>query len=294
MQAPKAMSFLISINVCLDSSEYSWDSPEPDFWKWFSKVSSGETGTSEDYLLDEKLPDEEKRSWKVFDSALRATIELLEYQEKHPESFRKVARQMTFLPGLLSWHPDCDRFNQALLKTTELGVEGLHRDFRRHPNHLKHQSWPTRYAYDIVSTIDVNLDTYGYRLESMAKLYGFGKPHPLTPQDIDIALQRMKCSDEKKAQIRKDHIGAYQFLPLWAEQLLKIERRFCKSTVLDYWRIGKAILLEEVPDFHQRPEWRSYQTRHFANGATPGAVQHAIFRDILDALKSIAPDEPVD
>ena len=32
---------------------------------------------------------------------------------------------------------------------------------------------PTRYANAIVSTIDLNLDTYGYKLSVMAEMYGF-------------------------------------------------------------------------------------------------------------------------
>jgi len=71
-----------------------------------------------------------------------------------------------------------------------------------------------------------------------------------------------------------------------------LKQRFCKGTALDYWRTGKAMLREEMPAFHERPEWSSYQTRRYSNGATPGAVQHAIFRDILDALRTIAPDTP--
>ncbi len=288
---PKASSLLISIDEYLDSTT-DWDGPEPDFWKWCDKVMSGEIGTSGDYIRDDRLPEDEQKAWKIFGTALNATMELLEYQQKHTESFRKIARQMTFLPGLLSWHPDCERFNRTLLESTELGAAGLHSDFRRHPHHLKHQSSPSRYAYAIVSTIDINLDTYGYKLAAMAEIYGFGIPRPYTPQEIERGLAIMKCSEEQKTKIREEYRDAYEFLPVWSEPLLKIERRFCKDTVLDYWRIGKAILLEEMPDFHQRVEWQSYQNRQYANGPTPGAIQHAIFRDILDALRSIAPDEP--
>ena len=47
-------------------------------------------------------------------------------------------------------------------------------------------------------------------------------------------------------------------------------------------------MLEEMPDFHERPEWKNYRGRRYAYGAKRGSIQHAIFKDILAALKTIA------
>lgn len=61
------------------------------------------------------------------------------------------------------------------------------------------------------------------------------------------------------------------------------------DNVLQYWRKGKEIILEDMPDFHLRPEWQKYQKgRNYREGAKKGAIQHAIFKDILIALKTIA------
>jgi hypothetical protein len=43
-----------------------------------------------------------------------------------------------------------------------------------------------------------------------------------------------------------------------------------------------------MPNFHLRPEWKKYRERNYREGAKKGAMQHAIFKDILTALKTIA------
>ncbi len=51
---------------------------------------------------------------------------------------------------------------------------------------------------------------------------------------------------------------------------------------------GKEIIAEELPDFHLRPEWKTYRSRLYTDGAKAGVVQHAITKDILLAFKAIA------
>jgi hypothetical protein len=60
------------------------------------------------------------------------------------------------------------------------------------------------------------------------------------------------------------------------------------DSVPQYWRKGKEMILEEIPDFIDRSEWTHYHRRSYKNGASPGAIQHAIFKDILVALRTIA------
>ncbi len=48
------------------------------------------------------------------------------------------------------------------------------------------------------------------------------------------------------------------------------------------------MILEEMPNFHLRPEWQTYRRRSYRNGAKRGTIQHAIFKDILVALRTIA------
>lgn len=83
--------------------------------------------------------------------------------------------------------------------------------------------------------------------------------------------------------------GLYPILPAWTKGLESLHRPFSEHHVLDYWRKGKEVILEEMPDFHDRPEWLEYRNkRAYETGAKPDAIQHAIFKDILVALKTIA------
>ncbi len=146
-----------------------------------------------------------------------------------------------------------------------------------------------RYAYGITMTIDLTLDTYEHRLEEWSWDYGYGVRHPLTPAELDAAIDRLQCDEAKKQRLRQEHAGAYRILPAWTDGLRKLRRPFNREHVLDYWRVGKAMILEELPDFHERPEWAEYRTgRKYAGGAKPGVIQHAIFKDILTALRTIA------
>ncbi len=101
-------------------------------------------------------------------------------------------------------------------------------------------------------------------------------------------MEELNRTEEEKMQMRRTYHGAYRILPKWTKGLERICRPFSERVVLEYWRKGKEIMLEEIPDFHLRPEWKAYHTRHYKDGAKPGAIQHAIFKDILAALKTIA------
>jgi len=88
--------------------------------------------------------------------------------------------------------------------------------------------------------------------------------------------------------LRKKYRGLYRILPKWTEGLLALPRPFGLETVDAYWRKGKEMMLEDMPEFHLRPEWKDYRSRRYKHGAKAGAIQHAIFKDILAALRTIA------
>jgi hypothetical protein len=99
----------------------------------------------------------------------------------------------------------------------------------------------------------------------------------------------MNLSAVTKQRIRQATQGGYFILPRWTEGLEKLRRPFNRDNVLDYWRKGKEMIREELPDFQDRPEWADYRNkRTYQHGAKPGAIQNAIFEDILMALKTIA------
>jgi hypothetical protein len=156
------------------------------------------------------------------------------------------------------------------------------------PQHLARQSWPTRYAYAIRETIDLTLDTYEDRLPIWAEIYGYGIKHPIPMSLYEETANKMGMDEETKRLELPRLVGSYKILPEWTKTLENFRRPFNPGNVLNYWRTGKAMILEELPDFHLRPEWENYRRRHYKTGSKPGAVQHAIFKDILAALRTIA------
>jgi hypothetical protein len=189
----------------------------------------------------------------------------------------------------MSWHPDAERFNRELLACSGLGQACMYGALRQHPAHAAQQPWPVRYAYAIMDTFALTLDTFGERLPLWAEVYGYGVKHPWPRERTEATLAKVACDEVEEARIRKQYESAYEVLPAWTQQLLALSRPLRPQNVLDYWRVGKAMILEELPDFHERPEWAEYRTRRkYAGGAKPGVIQHAIFKDILAALRTIA------
>jgi hypothetical protein len=120
------------------------------------------------------------------------------------------------------------------------------------------------------------------------ELYGYGVKHPIAMSRYEAAAIKMGWDEEKRRRELPKYQDCYDILPAWTETLKRLRRPFERNHVLDYWRTGKEMILEELPDFHLRPEWQNYHKRRYKGGAKAGAVQHAIFKDILAALKTIA------
>lgn len=264
------------------------DSPEPDFLTWIDHALFADVATASDEAEWEKLPAEEREGWRLFLASLEATGDLITLYQNHPQLFQKIASRLSFLPCLMSWHPDSERFNLQLLKFSKLGEESMYGELQKNPRHIVQQSWPVRYAYAIIMTIGLTLDTYEDRLPFWAEVYGYGVKHPIPLNDYVKAMERMGWNEAKKRRELPKYKDRYRVLPVWTKNLGQLRRPFNASHVLDYWRTGKQIVLEEMPDFHLRPEWKAYHNRHYKGGAKVGAIQHAIFKDILIALKTIA------
>jgi hypothetical protein len=258
--------------------------PEPDFPNWANAALSVDVAISSDEAACDRNTAGERAAWQLYHDAIEATASLLRFRKRNPALFRKVASQLLFLPCLKSRHPGAETFNRRLFDLSRCGES-----WRLNPRHLVRQSWPVRYAYAIINTIDLTLDTFEPRLPEWAQLYGFGIKHPLTPGEKEAALASMNLSAIAKYRIRQAQEGAYLILPLWTKGLEKLRRPFNTDHVLDYWRTGKELILEEMPDFHEGPEWADYRNRRaYQTGAKRGAIQHAIFKDILAALRTIA------
>ena len=123
-------------------------------------------------------------------------------------------------------------------------------------------------------------------IEEIAKI---SDCYPIPMSRYEEAARKLGWDEEKKRLELPSYVGSYEILPAWTRSLAGLRRPFNQRHVLDYWRTGKEMILEEMPDFHLRPEWQKYlDDRNYQHGAKAGAVQHAIFKDILSALKTIA------
>ncbi len=281
----QSLVFVFSDHLPTDGE---YQAPEDDFAKWVESALFVDVAIAGDEAAYDKHSAEEREAWRLFCNALEATGNLFELYKTNLKLFQKMAGQMMFLPCFISWHPHNQRFNQDLRRTSQLGRQQMESGVQPIAKHLAEQSWPVRYAYAIISTIDLTLDTYEERLPHWAEIYGYGVKHPISMKRYEAAAIKMGWDEEKRRRELPKYEGSYDILPAWTESLPRLRRPFNQDHAVDYWRTGKEMILEEVPNFHLRREWQSYHKRRYKGGAKAGVIQHAIFKDILAALKTIA------
>lgn len=77
--------------------------------------------------------------------------------------------------------------------------------------------------------------------------------------------------------------------PDWVNSVMKL-KQFSKESLVEWKPVVKAIIREQVPDFHELPEWETQRNTAASNGKTArGEVQNAILDDIVSALERLAP-----
>ncbi len=132
---PKALSLVFEFQEQLRTTDDDFGGPTPDYGKWTETHLYADTATAGDNALDDELSEQERQVWSAFAKAQEATGDLLDLYRENPQQFCQIARQLSFLPCLLSWHPDAERFNRALLAASGLGRDGLLCELRAHPGH---------------------------------------------------------------------------------------------------------------------------------------------------------------
>jgi hypothetical protein len=263
--------------------------PEHDFFEWMFKPWLEDIKMAGVEAAREKSKWKEREVWRIFHEAIQATGTLMHMYRQDLPQFRKVAARLTFLPCFLSWHPENQRFNRVYLKDSCLSQHSMASARQPKGVHLAKQSWPVRYAYAIVNAINLTLDYFKTRLPEYAERFGYGIRHPVSLDEIKPILERSGWSEALKREHLLMYKGSYRMLPAWAKGLEKLHRPLITENVQDYWQKGKEMILEEMPEFHLRPEWEKYrERRNYKDGAKKGVIQHAIFKDILIALKTIA------
>lgn len=194
--------------------------------------------------------------------AVQATSEILSLYFHNREIFDKIAPFHKSLPTLATIHPDTSEVMENMVADARLGAK-TDDAFR-----IGSKTWfvsdaPANvYARAIISSVCMNRNL-----------------EPISRQQASW----VKFDAEHKVQTM-----VLPF-PKYVAGMAKLPIPVTPASVMQYWRKGKEIILEEMPEFHLRPEWEKYREhRNYKGGAKKGVIQHAIFKDILIALKSIA------
>lgn len=175
--------------------------------------------------------------------------------------FDKVAPGCKLLPMLASIHPNTETVMRRMLADSHLGTETD--DSKR----VQSKSWfvsdtPANvYARAIIASIQMNRN-----LDPLKKQRESWKEYDLEHGTRTVVLPF------------PDYIKGMESIPY----------DISPDSVMVYWNKGKEIMLEEIPEFIDYPEWESYHHRHYSGGAKPGVIRSAIFRDILTSLRVMA------
>lgn len=77
--------------------------------------------------------------------------------------------------------------------------------------------------------------------------------------------------------------------PAWVSKAARL-KEFSTASLREWKAVVRDLVREQMPDFHQRPEWAPQRNSAAARGRdTPGELQNAILDDICSALERIAP-----
>ena len=194
--------------------------------------------------------------------ATEATLAVLRLYLRHREIFDLIAPRRKILPSLFSIHPDTARVVARMRLDSRLGTKTAHARQVGSKAFFVRDAPANIYARAIIHSVEMNSD--------------------LEP----IEIQQAGLDEwDRKAAFRP----VVMPFPKYIKGIEKIPIPIAPDNVLQYWRKGKEIILEEMPDFHLRPEWDDYRNRRaYQAGRKKGAIRHAIFKDIFTALETIA------
>lgn len=211
----------------------------------------------------------EKRAWRdkdlraaeiLYAIATEACRSVLGLYLRHRALFDQIAPRRNFLPSLFSVHPNTAKVVAEMFAASKLGSTTRDAQVAGSRAYYVSDSPANVYARAIVHAVISNRN--------------------LVP--ICCQQQQWRAFDRKEG-VRTVILP----FPKYVEGLGLLPP-LSPASVMDYWRKGKEIIREEMPEFHLRPEWASYHGRSYTTGAKAGAVQNAIFKDILIALRTIA------
>lgn len=103
------------------------------------------------------------------------------------------------------------------------------------------------------------------------------------------ALLKEFSTQEKLADFMLETGWSLGQAPAWVEDAAKVGA-FSTASLPAWKRVIRKLIREQIPGFHERPEWSTQRASALARGrGTPGEVQNAILDDICSALEGLAP-----
>lgn len=197
----------------------------------------------------------------IFAIAAQASFEVLRMYLRDRKTFEKIAPHHKLLPTLASIHPGTAPVMRQMLANSKLGSK------TDEAGQVNSRAW---------FITDAPANVYARAIIECVK--------------FNRELEPVSCQQNRWENFDKKEGVQTVVLPFpkYVEGLEKLPYYITPDCVMDYWRKGKEIIREEMPDFQLRPEWKNYRRRRYKTGSKTGAIQHAIFKDILAALRTIA------
>jgi hypothetical protein len=193
--------------------------------------------------------------------ASQAAFEVLGLYLRRRDIFNRIAPRRKILPALFSIHPGTAKVVGQMRADSQLGTLTKHARQVGSKAYFISDTPANVYARAIITSVEMNS-----HLE------------PISQQQANWAE-----FDEE------EHVRTLILpFPKYVAGLDKFPVPISPASVMQYWRKGKEMIREELPEFHLRTEWANYRRRHYQTGSKTGAVQNAIFKDILAALRTIA------
>ena len=252
----------IGIDHIADTCELHLDDVDSHFWAKGAEKSGVLAQRMLCELEDRVRKEHDLRAaetlYAIATEAARAVVTLY---LRHRDLFDQIAPRRKFLPSLFSIHPSTAEVMAQMFADSRLGTQTDHGLQAGSRAYFVSDSPANVYARAIIICVSFNRELFPVSCQQ----YGW------------------------KAFDRKHGVRTVVLpFPKYVERLDELPIPITPESAIDYWRKGKEMILEEMPDFHLRREWEAFHHRKYKTGAKTGAIQHAIFKDILTALKTIA------
>jgi hypothetical protein len=201
----------------------------------------------------------------IYAMAVDASQEVLAIYLRHRELFDQIAPHRKTLPCLHSIHPKSGRIVAQMQQESHLGTK---------TDDAKHVGSKVYFVSDKPANV--------YARAIIQYVWFNQRREPVRKQQESWRKLDRKEGVQTIVLPFPKHLKGIDTMPA----------PLAPDNVLQYWRFAKKVVQAEMPEFHRRPEWQAYHDRNYADGAKTGAIQHAIFKDILLSLRALAGKQP--